>query len=143
MGMMARKAKMRLTYREGKPEVYKLRQLTYPQVTYDQLCGMIQIVGVNQAQTKAVVDALLTSLVHYMEIGHGVSLGTFGSFKPVFNSKVARSLEETTLETVKVKKIAFYPGGAFKDMLSRISIDENEVVSEKEPEPEPDPDDEP
>ena len=55
MGMIARKAKMRLTFREEKPEVYKLRQLTYPQVTYDQLCGMIQIVGVNQAQTKAVV----------------------------------------------------------------------------------------
>ena len=36
---------------------------------------MIQIVGVNQAQTRAVVSALLTSLVHYMELGHGVSLG--------------------------------------------------------------------
>ena len=138
---MARKRKVTLTYRDEKPEVYKLSQLTYPAVTYEQLLGMIQIVGVNQAQTRAVVSALLTSLVHYMELGHGVSLGSFGSFKPTFNSKVARSLEETTLETVKVKKIAFYPGGAFKDMLSRISIDENEVVSEKEPEPEPDPDD--
>ena len=131
MGMIARKAKMRLTFREEKPEVYKLRQLTYPQVTYDQLCG-------NQAQTKAVVDALLTSLVHYMELGHGVSLGSFGSFKPVFNSKVARSLKEVTLETVKVKKIAFYPGGAFKDMLSKLTIDENESISEQEPDdPEP------
>ena len=140
MGMIARKAKMRLTFREEKPEVYKLRQLTYPQVTYDQLCGMIQIVGVNQAQTKAVVDALLTSLVHYMELGHGVSLGSFGSFKPVFNSKVARSLKEVTLETVKVKKIAFYPGGAFKDMLSKLTIDENESISEQEPDdPEPEP----
>jgi uncharacterized membrane protein YczE len=57
---MVRKAKTRLTYREGKPEVYKLRQLTYPQVSYEQLCGMVQIVGVNRAQTKAVIDALLT-----------------------------------------------------------------------------------
>ncbi len=135
MGLMYRKAKMRLTYREGKPEVFKLRQLTYPQVSYEQLCGMIQIVGVNKAQTKAVVDALLQSLVHYMEIGHGVSLGSFGSFKPVFNSKTARSLEETTLDTVKVKKIQFYPGGAFKEMLSKLDMEENVPVSEKEPEP--------
>ena len=133
MGIMVRKAKMKLTYREGKPEVHKLRQLTYPQVSYEQLCSMIQIVGVNKAQTKAVIDALLTSLVHYMEIGHGVSLGSFGSFKPTFNSKTAHTLEETTLDTVKVKKIQFYPGGAFKEMLSNLSINENEQVSEKEP----------
>ena len=131
MGIMVRKAKTRLTYREGKPEVYKLRQLTYPQVSYEQLCGMVQIVGVNRAQTRAVIDALLTALVHYMEIGHGVSLGTFGSFKPTFNSKTAHTLEETTLDTVKVKKIQFYPGGAFKDMLSKLSLDENESVSLK------------
>ena len=134
--MMYRRAKVRLTYREEKPEVFKLRQLTYPQVSYEQLCGMIQIVGVNKAQTKAVVDALLQALVHYMELGYGVSLGQFGSFKPTFNSKTARSLKETTLETVKVKKIQFYPGGAFKEMLSNLSMEENEPVS-LQPDPEP------
>ena len=41
MGLMYRKAKVKLTYREEKPEVYKLRQLTYPAVIYDQLLGMI------------------------------------------------------------------------------------------------------
>ena len=70
MSIMARKRKVTLTYRDEKPEVYKLSQLTYPAVTYEQLLGMIQIVGVNQAQTRAVVSALLTSLVHYMELGH-------------------------------------------------------------------------
>jgi len=74
--------------------------------------------------------------VHYMELGHGVSLGQFGSFKPTFNSKTARSLKETTLETVKVKKIQFYPGGAFKEMLSNLSMEENEPVS-LQPDPEP------
>ncbi len=113
MGLMYRKAKVKLTYLEEKPEVYKLRQLTYPAVTYDQLLGMIQIVGVNRAQTKAVVDALLQSLVHYMEIGHGVSLGTFGSFKPVFTSKTVKTLDglegDEALKTVKVKKVQFFP----------------------------------
>ena len=132
MGLMYRKAKMRLTYRDEKPEVYKLRQLTYPQVSYEQLLGMIQIVGVNKAQSRAVVEALLQALVHYMEIGHGVSLGSFGSFKPVFNSKTTQTLEECDTDTVKVKKVQFYPGKDFKEMLSKLSMEENVTVSEKE-----------
>ena len=137
MGLMYRKAKVKLTYREEKPEVYKLRQLTYPAVTYDQLLGMIQIVGVNRAQTKAVVDALLQSLVHYMELGHGVSLGTFGSFKPTFNSKTVKTLDglegDEALKTVKVKKIQFFPSGDFKDMLKALSMSSaGEAVDVKE-----------
>ena len=137
MGLMYRKAKVKLTYREEKPEVYKLRQLTYPAVTYDQLLDMIQIVGVNRAQTKAVVDALLQSLVHYMELGHGVSLGTFGSFKPTFNSKTVKTLDglegDEALKTVKVKKIQFFPSGDFKDMLKALSMSSaGEAVDVKE-----------
>lgn len=127
MGLMYRKAKVTLTYRDEKPQVYKLRQLTYPAVTYDQLLGMIQIVGVNKAQTKAVVDALLQSLVHYMEIGHGVSLGTFGSFKPTFNSKTVKTLDglegDEALKTVKVKKVMFFPGKVFKDMAENLALE--------------------
>ena len=134
---MYRKAKVKLTYLEEKPEVYKLRQLTYPAVTYDQLLGMIQIVGVNRAQTKAVVDALLQSLVHYMEIGHGVSLGTFGSFKPMFTSKTVKTLDglegDEALKTVKVKKVQFFPGGDFKDMLKALSMNSaGEAIDVKE-----------
>ena len=137
MGLMYRKAKVKLTYLEEKPEVYKLRQLTYPAVTYDQLLGMIQIVGVNRAQTKAVVDALLQSLVHYMGIGHGVSLGTFGSFKPVFTSKTVKTLDglegDEALKTVKVKKVQFFPGGDFKDMLKALSMNSaGEAIDVKE-----------
>ena len=136
MSIMARKRKVTLTYRDEKPEVYKLSQLTYPAVTYEQLLGMIQIVGVNQAQTRAVVSALLTSLEHYMELGHGVSLGSFGSFKPTFNSKTVKTLDglegDEAQKTIKVKKIQFYPGGDFKNMLKGIGVSVNEEISVKE-----------
>ena len=86
---------------------------------------MIQIVGVSKAQTRAVVEALLTSLVHYMEIGHAVSLGQFGSFKPVFNSKTTKLLDDVD-DTIGgkgfIKKINFYPGGKFKQMLKDLSV---------------------
>ena len=123
MGLNYTKAKMKLGYLEDKPEVWKARQLTFPQISYETLVEEIaQSRGVNSNSTRAVVDALLNRLVHYMQIGHGVSLGTFGSFKPVFNSKVALSSEEATVETIKRKKILFYPGKTFRDMLGELSV---------------------
>lgn len=125
MGLQYRKGKVTLQYLEEKPEVYKAIQLTFPKVTYEQLLEMIQIVGVSKAQTRAVVEALLTSLVHYMEIGHAVSLGQFGSFKPVFNSKTTKLLDDVD-DTIGgkgfIKKINFYPGGKFKQMLKNLSV---------------------
>lgn len=125
MGLQYRKGKVTLQYLEEKPEVYKAIQLTFPKVTYEQLLEMIQIVGVSKAQTRAVVEALLTSLVHYMEIGHAVSLGQFGSFKPVFNSKTTKQLDDVD-DTIGgkgfIKKINFYPGGKFKQMLKNLSV---------------------
>lgn len=144
MGLQYRKAKMTLTFREEKPEVYKLRQLTYPQVRFAQLVNECSnSCGVNPSQTKAVIDALVNRLVHYMEIGHGVKMGDFGSFKPVFTSKTVRSLKEATLDTVKVKKVVFFPGKAFKDMIDALELesasDTLNVHEDEEPDPEPEP----
>ena len=114
---------MKLSFLEEKPEVYKLRQLTFPQVTFAQLVKECSdSCGVNTAQTKAVLDALINRLVHYMEIGHGVRMGDFGSFKPVFTSKAAKTLEECDETTIRQKKVTFYPGKAFKDMLDELAI---------------------
>ncbi len=134
---------MKLTFREGKPEVYKLRQLTYPAVTFTQLVSeCANSCGVNQSQSKAVIDALVNRLVHYMELGHGVKMGDFGQFKPTFNSKVAHTLEETTLDTVTIKKIQFYPGKAFKNMLDNLSITgASEALNVQEPDSGDDEDD--
>ena len=126
MGIQYRKTKITLNYREEKPQVYKLQQLTYPAVTFAQLVGECSSsCGVNPAQTKAVIDALVNRLVHYMEIGHGVSLGSFGSFKPVFVSKAVPSLEEVD-KTIGgkgfKKKVRFYPGGKFAQMLKGMAV---------------------
>lgn len=128
MGLQYRKAKVTLTYREEKPEVYKLRQLTYPQVKFGQLVNECsQSCGVNPAQTRSVIDALVNRLVLYMGLGHGVKMGDFGSFKPVFTSKTVKNLEDLdgdeALKTVKVKKVMFFPGKAFKDMVDDLALE--------------------
>ena len=124
MGLQYRKGKVVLNYRETKPQVYKLLQLTFPQVKYAQLVNeCAHSCGVNPSQTKAVIDALVNRLVLYMSLGHGVKMGDFGSFKPVFNSKVAQTLEDATEETIKVKKVMFFPGKAFKDMVDDLALE--------------------
>lgn len=136
MALTYRKDKFVCKVMEGKPEVWKARQLTYPQISYETLVEEIaQSRGVNTNSTRAVVDALLNRLVHYMEIGHGVSLGSFGSFKPVFNSKVALSADEVE-STIGgkgfQKKVRFYPGGSFTKMLKGLSVTAaSEVLNEK------------
>lgn len=135
MGLQYRKARVVLNYRETKPQMFKLVQLTYPAVTTEQLIAECATTcGVNPAQSKAVIDALVDRIAHYMAIGHGVKVGNLGSFKPVFTSKVAETLEETTLETVRKKKIVFYPGKAFRGVIQDLSISSaGDAIGVKEP----------
>ena len=135
MGLQYRKARVVLNYRETKPQMFKLVQLTYPAVTTEQLIAECATTcGVNPAQTKAVIDALVDRIAHYLAIGHGVKVGNLGSFKPVFTSKVAETLEETTLETVRKKKIVFYPGKAFRGVIQDLSISSaGDAIGVKEP----------
>lgn len=126
MGLIYRKGKEKLTFREEKPEVWRARQLIYPKITEKMLIEEIsQSQGIPKTQTKAVIEALLNRCLHYMEIGHLVSLGSFGSFKPVFNAKVTQTEEELKVEDkiLKVKKIQFFPGGDFKRMLQQMTVE--------------------
>lgn len=123
MGLQYRKSKIKLNYLEDKPDRYKIQQLTYPAVTFQQLVNECsKSCGVNPAQTKAVIDALVDRLVHYMEIGHGVRMGDFGSFKPTFTVKSVKEYEAADAGTVKTRRVSFYPGRAFRAMLGELAI---------------------
>ena len=125
MGLIYRKGVEKLTFRETKPSVWRARQLIYPKITEAMLVEEIsQSQGVPPTQTKAVIEALKNRCIHYMAIGHLVQLGSFGSFKPVFNAKVTQTEEEMTTDNIlKVKKIQFFPGGDFKKMLNDMSVE--------------------
>ena len=124
MGVQYRKTKMVLNFLEGKPTVYKASQINYPAVNFEQLVKECSgSCGVNPSQTKAVINALVDRLVHYMEIGHSVKMGEFGSFKPTFRSKCAKKIDEADASTVTKKVIRFFPGKAFRNMLADMAIE--------------------
>lgn len=124
MALQFRKTKLTLNFLEDKPEVYKIQQVNLPQITSDELIHECSnSCGVNPSQTKAVVTALVDRLIHYMSIGHGVKLDDFGSWKPSFRAKTAKNIEDATAKTVTRKIIRFYPGKAFKQMISDMPIE--------------------
>lgn len=58
MGIIVRKVKTTLSFKDEKPEVYKVSQVSYLPVGYDMLvqeCS--EACGVNPSQTRAVVIA--------------------------------------------------------------------------------------
>lgn len=135
MSVLFRKTKQVLNFLEEKPEVFRLQQVTFPAVTFDQLVKECSLsCGVNTSQTRAVIDALVDRIVHYMEIGHGVKMGDFGSFKPVFNSKVSTKLEKLSADNITKKKVRFYAGKAFRNMLSDLSVNSASEVLDDVPE---------
>lgn len=67
-------------------------------------------------------NRLIDRMLLFMDYGMSVKLGEFGSFKPTFNSRSADTAEELDSGNVVRKKILFYPGKRFRNMLDNISI---------------------
>lgn len=59
-----------------------------------------------------------------MEIGHGVSLGSFGSFKPVIAVKTVKAQDDATAETIRQKKVRFFPGKDFRVMMAEMGVED-------------------
>jgi len=123
-GILTRKTSQVLNYLEEKPTVYRLQQVTLPQIKSEQLVDEIsQSCGVNATQTQAVLTALENRLAHYLDIGHGVKVGKFGSFKPVIRTKVSATKENLSMDNVRMKVIQFFPGSLLRNVIKNISIE--------------------
>lgn len=123
MGIVYQKEKMTLHYKKDKPEVFCARPVRQQAVAFEDLLKEVSnSCGVNRSQTKAVIEALIDRMIVFMNYGMPVKLGDFGSFKPSFNAKSAATAEEVSADSVTRKKILFYPGKRFKQMLEGMSV---------------------
>lgn len=116
------KKEMTLGFKKDKPTVYKIAQQTTPAVTFGQLVAEVATsCGVNATMTKAVVEGMIDRLCHFMELGHAVQVGEFGTFKPVFNVKTQTTKDALGTDNITTKKIRFYSGKRFRNMLDRLT----------------------
>jgi predicted histone-like DNA-binding protein len=126
MALRYEKKEVTLHFKEGQPTVYKVAPVKEQAIAYDKLLeDVARSAGVNKQITTMVVSSLIDSMVYMMDLGHPVKLGDFGSFKPTFNAKTSTTEEGATADTIIRKKILFYPGKSFKNMLADISVTNN------------------
>ena len=123
MALIYEVKKTTLNFKKEKPVVYKVAAVRQQTVKYDALVKEVaSSCGVHRTQTKAVVEALIDRLVHYMDLGMPVRLEEFGTFKPAIQTKVKETAEEVDASNVVRRVVRFYPGKRMKEMLEELSI---------------------
>lgn len=133
MALLVRRRKLVLNYLEDKPTVFKAQVLNFPAVTFKQLVSECsRSCGVNSSTTKAVLEAVVDRMCHYIEIGHPVKMGDFGSFKPYFTAKTAKKIDEATAETIQRRKVRFYPGAELRNTIADLNISEGSAIYDAE-----------
>lgn len=136
MALLYQKVEMKLNFSEEERTVYKIAQQTIPPVTFKQLVSDVAIsCGVNATMTKAVIEGLINRIGHFIELGHAVQIGEFGTLKPTFTAKTQKEAKDLSLDDVKSIKLRYYPGQRFKDILKSMSITQldalNNVIEEE------------
>lgn len=123
MALGIEKSTRKVAFMEGKPTVHTYKKVRYQNITFEMLVEEIaQTQGVNKTMAKAVVEAYINRLIHYMELGLGVQMGDFGIFKPTIRTKTTATEDELDTNHIVGKRIQFLPGKAFRQMLKNLNV---------------------
>lgn len=115
-----RRTVMALTYREGKPKVYKLRQLVYPGIKHEQLVKYIaNSAQIPESTVEAAIAGIIEGIVYFVVNGHRVVFPKFGGFYMGVKAKVARSAEECTIkDTLTGCRLLFAPVTELRELIT-------------------------
>lgn len=132
MSLMFKKVQSTLHFDKENPKViYKLANQRQSKVSFNQLLNDVhRSSGVNRAQTQAVIEGLIDSLSHFIDLGHTVQMGGFGTLRPHFTTKAQDTMDAVCADNVVRCKIQFYPGAVLKATMRNIKLED------AEPEPE-------
>ncbi|MBR2359444.1 MAG: HU family DNA-binding protein [Bacteroidaceae bacterium] len=123
MALIYEVRKQVLGFKEDKPTVYKVAAVRQQKVDFAKLVKEVSdSCGVHRTQSKAVVEALIDRLIHYMDFGMAVQLAEFGTFKPVIRTKAKKTAEEVSVDNIVTRAIRFYPSKRMKEMLENLTI---------------------
>ena len=129
MSLIYKKTATVLSFDKAKPVTYyKLQQMKQSKVTYDQLKrDVLRASGLSKTQTQAAIEGLVESLCHFMELGHTVQLGGFGTIRPIFKTKAQDSMDKVGVDNVTRCKLILYPGKDLKATLKNITFESGET----------------
>lgn len=106
-----------------KTEKYVGQSFSAGVLDFKGLCDEVSKVGMAPSgAVKFVLDALIDTLNMNMNKGITVQLGDFGYFRPALSCKSQDTAAEVDASTVRRRKINFYPGYKFREMLRNASV---------------------
>jgi predicted histone-like DNA-binding protein len=131
MSLIYKKTTKVLNFNKENPVTYyKLQQMKQSKVTYEQLKqDVLRASGLSKTQTQAAIDGMVESLCHFMELGHTVQLGGFGTIRPIFKTKAQDSMDKVGVDNVTRCKLILYPGKDLKATLKNITFESGETDS--------------
>lgn len=109
---------------ETKTEKFVAQTKVLGLVKFDKLCEEVQMVSMApRGVVKMVIDGLIDTLNMDLDKGYSVQLGDFGCFRPGLNAKSQAEADDVDANTVYRRKIIFYPGSYFKNMLGKATVE--------------------
>ena len=131
MGVSVTVQKRVLKFTENEKTVYVAKAQRGDVIMPDKIAKYVaKDTGAPQAQVKMILDTLVESMMDWIEEGHGVKLGNFGSFMPTAKSASSEDPEEVG---VKRMWVTFYASKQLKNRLDEVKYStENEFAVETE-----------
>ena len=116
MGVNVKVAKKVLHFTKEKKEIYVAKADRGDVIGPDKIAELIaKDTGARPAQVKMILNTLTDSMITWLEEGHGVKLGNFGSFMPSVKSDSNEEMEKVGVKRIR---LTFYPS---KDLSRRVS----------------------
>ena len=134
MGMNVKIRKKTLNFTKEKKQIYVAQADRGDVIDADKIAALIaQDTGARPAQVKMILNTLTDSMITWLEEGHGVKLGNFGSFMPSVKSD---SSEDPNEVGVKRMRLTFYPSKDLSRRVGAISYSKESLLNSEEPEEE-------
>ena len=138
MGVNIKVAKKVLHFTKEKTEIYVAKADRGDVIDPDKIAELIaKDTGARPAQVKMILNTLTDSMITWLEEGHGVKLGNFGSFMPSVRSASSENPEEVG---VKRMRLTFYPSKDLYTKVGAISYSKESLPQNEEENPETEPD---
>ena len=108
---------------DTKTEKYVAKSVRSGQMSFSKTCAKVsRLCGIHRKVVDLVVSGLVDMMAEDIDDGKSVQMGEFGIFTPTIRAKSTDDEKEVSSKSIVQRKILFYPGKIFKNMLEDMSI---------------------
>lgn len=123
MGLQYVVAKRVFGFDKTKTPKYVAKSVGSGELSFDKLCAKVsRILGIHRKTVDLVAAGLVDIMSEEIDDGKTVRLGDFGLFRPSFVGKCADTEAGVSANNIVRKRILFFPGKAFSEMLGNMSV---------------------